>query len=155
MNYIYLGVGDLYLPSVAAAVHLSRLDVNSPPDMNELLAVEHFRHGEKEDEGELYYVANDEQGNKVFVTCAKGQPDVFVRAVQSLLGVYHISIKEVKVIPCEPENTQVIGICKALRLVGLSKAEKTLAGKLAGNCLPDLAKKVERQAEGTPKGSTG
>lgn len=155
MNYIYLGVGDLYLPSVAAAIHLNRLDVNSSPDLDEIFTVEHFRPGEKEDEGELYYVADDHDGNKVFVTCAKGQPDVFVRAVQSLLGAYRISIKEVKVIPCEAENSQVIGICKALRAVGLTKAERILAGKLAINCFHDLEKKVERSAEGTQKGNTG
>ncbi|MBS4030730.1 MAG: DUF3189 family protein [Clostridiales bacterium] len=147
MNYVYLGVGDLYLPAVAAAIHLNRLDINVPPDLDELLEVEHFRHSEKDDEGELYYIGNDEQGNKVFVTCVKGQTDVIVRVVQSLLGIYRISIKEVKVIPCEPENPQVIGICKALRMAGLTKAEKKIAGKLAGNCFADLIQKAERPTE--------
>lgn len=155
MNYIYMGVGDFYLPSVAAAIHLNRLDINTPPDLGELFTQEHFRHGEKEDEGELYYVADDQDGNKVFVMCAKGQPDVFVRAVQSLLGVYRISIKEVKVIPCEPENAQVVGICKVLRMAGLTTVEKKIAGKLACNCFSDLVKKTERPVEEPIKSGAG
>ncbi len=147
MNYIYLGVGDLYLPSVAAAVHLKKIDEYLPPDSAKLFTIECFRHGEKCDEGALHYIDSDEHGNKVFVSCAKGQLDVFVRAVQSLLGVYRIPVKDIKVIPCEPENPQAVGICKALRSLGLWQAESALASKLAYNCFSSLVKKVERPTD--------
>ncbi|MDW7651623.1 MAG: DUF3189 family protein [Bacillota bacterium] len=139
MNYIYFGVNDLYLPATAAALHLAHLSTASPPTQEELRSLPYCHGAEKEDEGQLIRAGRDKQGNHIYVTSVKGHPDVIVRAVESLLGVYQISLNEVKVIPCVPENPQITVLCRMLSFIGLQKAADRLIWQVARNRHADLA----------------
>ncbi|MBS4023031.1 MAG: DUF3189 family protein [Dethiobacter sp.] len=139
MNYIYLGLGDLYLPAVAAALHLGRLDAKEVPNLEALLALHHFRDGKKDD-GKLYCVGEDQTKNKVYITCAKAQPDVVERAIMSLLTIYSINAREVQVRPCLPENPQVVTLKRLFGKTGLKKQQLRLACRFAQNRFTDLVK---------------
>jgi hypothetical protein len=140
MNYFYIGLGDLYLPAVAAALHLGQLDAAVIPSKKDLNALRFFREGEKKDDGDLYFAGVDKSGNNVYVTCVKAQPEVVERAVTSLLGIYNIDPKEIKLRQCLPENPQVVYISKALGLLGAKGTQKMLACRLAYNRYQDLVK---------------
>jgi hypothetical protein len=140
MNYLYLGVSDLYLPAITAAVHLGQLDSRTPPAKDVLLRLPYYHAAGKEDDGKLTHAGEDSQGNQVYVTCVKGHPDVIIRAVGSLLGIYQISLKEVKVIACVPENPQVALICSLLTKAGLKSVADWLGFKLIRNRYADMVK---------------
>ncbi len=147
MNYLYMGQGDLFLPAVAASLHLGRLDAGTIPGKRDLTSLEHFRAGEKED-GKLYCLGEDEQKNKVYITCVESHADVVERAVTSLLAAYRIDQKEVSVRPCLPENPQVVTISRFLGKLRLQEAQKSMACRLAQNRFSDLAKIAGKTGSG-------
>ena len=138
MNYFYLGLGDLYLPAVAAALHLGQLDAAVAPSKKNLCCLRNFRNGEKKDYGELYLAGVDESGNKVYVSCVKAQPEVVERAVTSLMGIYNIDPNELKIRQCLPENPQVVLLGKALGRLRIKGPQAWLACRLAYNRFDDL-----------------
>ncbi|NLZ93586.1 MAG: DUF3189 family protein, partial [Firmicutes bacterium] len=85
MNYIYLGLADLYLPAAAAAVHLQKVSGNDLPTCQELLSCPYFRAANKEDDGRLYLVGRTENGDNIYVTAVREHLEIFLRAVGSLL----------------------------------------------------------------------
>jgi hypothetical protein len=149
MNYIYLGLGDLYLPAVAAAIHLGRLRDGLPEQ--EFMEIPHFRHGKSEDNGLLHHAGKDEDGNHIWLACVNAQPEMIRRAVMSLLAIYGRDMTEVQVRPCVPENPQVTGICSLLNRLGLTGLEKRVARRLAKNRYSDMKRIAGVQpAEGSP-----
>ncbi len=146
MNYLYMGQGDLFLPAVAAALHQGRLDADKTPGKRDLTSLEHFRAGERED-GRLYCLGEDEQKNKVYITCVESHPDVVQRAITSLLVAYRIDLKEVVVRPCLPENPQVVTISRLLGKLRLKGSQESVACRLAQNRFSDLAKIAAKQGQ--------
>jgi hypothetical protein len=127
MKYIYLGQSDLYLPVTAAALHLRLTEKH-----------ELFRAATKEDQGQLYHVGRDGQGNDVYVATIPNHADVFLRGVESLLAVYSLSLREALVVPCVPENPQLGLICRLLDAIGLGRVANRLGTRLADNRRSDL-----------------
>lgn len=140
MNYIYLGISDLYLPATVAAIHLGILNETRRPRLRELKMIRHFRNAEKEDDGKLFPAGEDQAGDKVYVACVKAHPEVFHRGIQSLLGIYQISQQEFQVIPCLPENQEVSTLLKALKTAGLPQLTDIVAYRLVKNRFADLHK---------------
>jgi hypothetical protein len=138
MNYLYLGLGDLYLPAVASALHLGMLSSNKRPEYQELDALPYFTRGESVDDGKLFLLGKDQAGNSVYILCVKDSPDVVERAIQSLLHIYGIT--EMIVLTCRPENSQVVKLGRILKRLGLLGIERRLAFKLAVNNFPELIK---------------
>ncbi len=136
MNYIYLGLGSLYLPAVAAAIHLGFCKEGL--SQQELEKLPHFRHGKNEDNGVLHFAGEDNDGNSVFVACVNAQPELIRRAVMSLLGIYGREMTEVQVRPCLPENPQIAAICGLMHRLGLAGLEKRMARRLARNRYCDM-----------------
>jgi hypothetical protein len=137
MIYIYLGQADLYLPVTAAAFHLKLLDKSEHPN-KALSELPLFRPARSEDDGKLHHLGNDKNGEAVYVISVKNHPDIFVRAVQSLLGIYELSLREAVVIPCVPENPQVSLICNILARIGLHSIANNLGTRLSHNRHTDL-----------------
>lgn len=133
MNIIFVGLGDLYLPAVAAALRLGRLEGKKLPTQRELASLCLFRHGTKEDEGRLLFAGKDSGGNNIYLLCVNRHPDVVVRAMQSLAGIYSLSLHEVLVVPCLPENLQLSTWSHLLGLLGLQHLRNWLGYKLARN----------------------
>ena len=138
MKTLYLGVGDLYLPAAAAALHLEILDRGKDPQFSELQNIPNFRPVHKEDDGKLYFMGTDRKGKEVYIACVKAQPDVIIQGVESLLGIYQISQQELRVIPCIPENPQIALLNRLLTAVRLQDTAMRLAGRVVRNRFSDL-----------------
>lgn len=139
MIYLYLGENDLCLPVTAAAVRLGLLMGTSPPTYADLAKLPHFRSVGKEDEGMLFFMGEDREGNKIYVTTVKGHPEIFVRGVGSLLSACQIGLQEVVVIPCIAENPKVSRLCRILTLLGLKNSATKLGSRVACNRFSELA----------------
>jgi len=138
MNYIYIGLRDLYLPAVAAALHLGRLSNTSAPTKEDILSLQHFRAGNEEDDGEMHYMGQDSSGHHVYVMCVKSHLYVIEQAINSLLSVYSVPLHEVQIRTCLPENPQVVGICSILTWLGLDDVRDQVALRLIRNRFPGL-----------------
>ena len=145
MKYIYLGVADLYLPATTAALHLGQLEGASRPSQEQLGRLSYFRTVSKDDDGKIYFAGRDNLGNEVYIASVKGHPDVVVRAVQSLLGLYQMSVSEVQVIPCLPENLQISMVCGLFRRLGLQQIADFVGYKLVNNRFAAIVKSVRRE----------
>ncbi|EEG77115.1 DUF3189 family protein [Dethiobacter alkaliphilus] len=145
MKYIYLGVSDLYLPATTAAIHLEQLDSLHGPTQQKLKSLSYFRTVGKEDDGKLYFAGRDNNDNEVYIASIKGHPDVAVRAVQSLLGLYQMSLSEVQVIPCLPENPQISLVCSVFKQLGLQNVADYVGYKLVNNRFTAIVKSVRRE----------
>lgn len=150
MNILYLGLADLYLPAAAAALHLGNLDGSTVPSPAVLLSVPHFRSAAREEDGILFPAGSDEAGGNVYLLCVRTQPEVVVRAVESLLGQYHLPLHEAKVIPCLPDNPQAAMWGRILSGLGLRRLERALACRMVRNCFGGLLRAV---AEARPASS--
>lgn len=139
MIYLYLGQNDLCLPATAAAIHLGLVEKQTKPKAKELRKLPLFRAVTKDDDGKLHFVGEDKKGNKVYITSVKGHPDVFVRGVHSLLGVYRLSLREIVVTPCVPENPQIGLLCTMMASLGLQDAAAELGSRVARNRFSELA----------------
>lgn len=142
MKYFYLGLLDLYLPAVAAAIHFGRMEDKTPPSQAKLETIKYFRRGYKEEDGRLFFAGTDSAGDNVYLLCVKVQPEVVARSVESLLGLYHLPVREIKVVPCLPENPQLVGWGRILSWCGLHRLEKDLACRMVRNCFRSLAQAV-------------
>ncbi|NLZ39533.1 MAG: DUF3189 family protein [Firmicutes bacterium] len=132
MNYIYLGLADLYLPAAAAAIHLQKIKGDSIPTYQELLSCPGFRVMDKEDDGRLIWIGQAGNGDNVYIAAVKEHPEIFMRAAVSLLAAYH-AMEEVKVIPCMPENPQIGYWCCRLKKLGLVDLANRLGALLVRN----------------------
>ena len=139
MNYLYLGVRDLYLPATAAYMHLK---AKTRPEEQELLALPYFRPARKADEGRLYRFGRDANNHTVYIACVPDHPDVFIKGVQSLLTIYGLSPSQIKVVPCLLENLQLAGIFRLLTKIGLGSIADNLGSRVVFNRLDDLARLV-------------
>lgn len=142
MNYLYLGYADLYLPAVAAALHLEQLDAATAPAAAELASLPYFRPAASEEDGKLFLAGSDSVGHQVYLLCVKTQPEVVARAVESLLGLYRLPLRETKIVPCLPENPQPAMWGRVLFSCGLHRLQKELACRMARNCFKDLVRAV-------------
>lgn len=142
MRYVYIGVSDLYLPTAAAAIHLGQLNRASAPAKEQLRKLSYFRTVSKEDDGKLFLVGEDKNGDEVYIASVKGHPDVVARAVQSLLGLYQISLKEVQVIPCIPDNPQISAVCSLFKRLGLKGLADYLGYRLVNNRFGEILKSI-------------
>jgi len=149
MNYIYLGLSNLYLPALSAAMHQGLLK-EAPPGME--LQIPHFRHGCSDDDGRLYFAGEDADGSSIWVACVRAQPHVVSRAVMSLLAICGSDLTEFQVRPCLPENPQVTVICSFLNRFGLLGLERRLARRLALNRYNEL-QKISGSIPGRPDGA--
>ena len=134
MNYLYLGLGDLYLPAAAAAIHLQR----KMPGEEELLQLPYFRPACPADEGRLYLAGRDMFGHNVYLTFVSEHPDIFVRGIQSLLGILKLPRDAMQVIPVLLENPRVGTLCRLLQKLGLPAAANYLGLRLVRNRKSDL-----------------
>ena len=142
MNYLYLGFADLYLPAVAAALHLQQLDAATVPAAAKLASLPYFRRAAREEDGKLFLAGSDSAGHMVFLLSVKTQPEVVARAVESLLGLYRLPLHEAKVVSCLPGNPQQAMWGRMLSKFGLNGLEKELACRMARNCFKDLVRAV-------------
>src|SRR5690554_2912722 len=136
MNYLFLGLRDLYLPSTAAYMHLKAL--KSPPSHQELLALPYYRCAQKEDEGRLYRIGEDAHHHTIYISCVGNHPDVFIKGIHSLLSVCQLPLDEVRVVPCLLENLQIATFYRILSKLGLTTTAGKLGLKVALNRIPDL-----------------
>jgi len=127
VKYLYLGLLDLYLPAVAAAIHLGQLEGKKHPGQDELDAIEYFRRGSQDEDGRIFFVGTDSAGDNVYILSVKVQPEVVIRAVESMLGLYGLLPREIKVVPCLLENPQLSRWGKLFSRLGLRKQERALA----------------------------
>ena len=142
MNYLYLGLADLYLPAVAAGIHLGRLDSAKSPAAAELVTLPHFRRASSNEDGRLFPVGSDDAGNMVYLLSVRAHPEVIVRSVESLLGLYGLRLHAAKAVPCLPENPQVPLWGRFLSGLGLHGLEQKFACLLVRNCFKDLVRAV-------------
>jgi hypothetical protein len=138
MNYIYLGLGDLYLPAVAAALHLNRLEKDSIPSDKRISDLPHFRSNNGDEEGKLFHIGTDSDNNNVYVMAVNAQPELIQRAVTSLIGIYEMDINTIQVRPCLPENPQVGNLFNILNSLGIKILEQRLACRMIKNRFDDL-----------------
>lgn len=156
MNYLYLGFADLYLPAVAAALHLGRLDAATVPAAADLASLPYFRRASGEEDGVLFPAGSDSAGHQVYLLCVKAQPEVVARAVESLLGLYNLALHEAKIVPCLPENPQPAMWGSIFSGLGLYGLEKGLACRMARNSYRRLAQAVaEARLNGSNAGTPG
>jgi len=134
MNYLYLGLGDLYLPAAAAAVHLQRRF----PTEEELLQLPYFRPACPAEEGRLHLAGRDMFGHKVYLTFVSEHPDLFVRSLNSLLAVFALPGDTMQVIPVLPDDPRVRTLCRLLVRLGLPAAANKLGLRLVRNHKSDL-----------------
>jgi len=144
VKYLYLGLLDLYLPAVAAAIHLGQLEGKKHPGQEELDAIEYFRRGSQDEDGRIFFVGTDSAGDNVYILSVKVQPEVVIRAVESMLGLYGLLPREIKVVPCLLENTQLAGWGKLLSRLGLGRQERGLARRVVRSHFGGLIQSVER-----------
>lgn len=140
MNYLYLGLSDLYLPATAAAMHIESLEMLPP--RKQLLAQKYFRPIQRDDEGKLFFAGKDARGNGVYIACISEHPEVFVRGVQSLLGVCHLPLTSMQVVPCVLENPQVGTICRLLRRLGLQHIANRIGLRVVHNRQSELVQHI-------------
>ncbi|MCR3921064.1 MAG: DUF3189 family protein [Firmicutes bacterium] len=138
MNYLYLGLADLYLPATMAAIHLHTLASDVAPAHQQLLALPFYRAVCKNDEGTLYRVGETEAGDGVYIASVKEHAEIFLRGVDSLLGVYKMPRHAVKVVPCLLENPQVGHLCSLLGHIGLHHFADLVGTRLVHNRFYDL-----------------
>ncbi|HHX75682.1 MAG TPA: DUF3189 family protein [Firmicutes bacterium] len=134
MNYLYLGLDDLYLPAAAAAIHLQ----HKFPTEEELLQLPYFSPARPADEGRLLLAGRDAEGRKVYLAFVSGHPDIFVRGLQSLLGIFKLPREAMQVIPVLPQNPRVGSLCRLLVRMGLPAAANSLGLRLVHNRKNDL-----------------
>jgi hypothetical protein len=142
VNYLYLGLADLYLPAAAAGIHLGRLDSTKPPAAADLLTLPHFRRASRDEDGRLFPVGSDYAGNMVYLLCVRVHPEVVVRSVESLLGLYGLPLHAAKVVPCLPENPQAPLWGRVLSGLGLHGLEQKFACLLVRNCFGNMLRTV-------------
>jgi hypothetical protein len=142
MNYLYLGYASLHLPAVAAALHLEQLDAAVVPAAAKLASLPYFRQAAREEDGRLFAVGSDSNGHQIYLLCVKTQPEVVARAVESLLGLYRLPLREAKIVPCLPDNPQPAIWGRILFRCGLHGLEKELAGRMARNSFKNLVRTV-------------
>lgn len=147
MNFIYLGLANLYLPAAAAAIHLQQIGDNAVPSRQELLSNQYFRAVRREDEGQLHWVGQTETGDDIYVTSIQEHPEIFERAVRSLLSAYQLKVQEIKVITCVPENPQIGRWCSALDKLGLTNTANWLGICLTHNRFSDLKRIVQKNSK--------
>lgn len=150
MKYLYLGLGDLYLPAVASALHLGLLSSDKRPNYQELGGLPNFMPGKNVDDGKLFFSGKDQAGHSVYILCVKDSPDVVERAIQSFLGIYSKARDEITILTCCPENSQVVKLGRMLKRLGLLGIERRLACKLAVNRFPELVR-LTRQVQNNGK----
>lgn len=138
MNYVYLGLGDLYLPAVAAAIHLGRLPADKIPGAKELAGLPYFMAGEKETQGVFHPVGRDADGNNVFISQVSAEPELVWHSIMSLVHVLGADPDTVQVRLCIPENPQVSALLAILGRLGLKRLRDYAALRLARNRYRDL-----------------
>lgn len=138
MNYLYLGLGDLYLPAVAAAIHLEKLPSDRVPDVKMLARLPHFVAGDKDNQGVFHPLGKDSDGNEVFITQVGVQPELVWRAIMSLVHILGSDPDTLQVRLCVPENPQVAGVLALLGRLGLSPIRDYAAIRLVKNRYRDL-----------------